>query len=296
MRFLLVGASGFLGSAWCEHLRGQDHQVTRLVRRTPAAADEIGWDPGAGRVDMAAVESADVVACLSGAPLAHWPWTAGYQQTFTDSRVRPTRTLAEAVAASDRKPALLAQNGIAGYGDQGDVVLTEDSPTDADTFMAEVTRRWQAATEPAAGAGARVVVMRTAVVLDRHGGALRPMLLAFRAGLGGPIGSGRQYFSTISLADWVRAATHLATGSGCTGVYNLAAPEQATNAEFTRELAKRLHRPAPFRVPEAALRVLARPVASEVLGSARVEPARLLAEGFHFEHPTLHSRIAAALG
>jgi uncharacterized protein len=291
----MAGASGLLGTAWRDHLAREGHEVVRLVRGEAMSAYESHWDPYAGQLDPAVVESADVVANLAGAPLAHWPWTEAYKRTFVDSRVATTRTLAEAIAKSARKPAFLAQNGVAGYGDQGDVPVTEESASDADTFMGEVTRVWQDAAGPASDAGARVAVMRTSVVLDRRGGALKPLLLVFKAGLGGPVGSGDQYFSTISMRDWVRAATYLATTDTARGVYNLSAPQPTTNAEFTRELARMLHRPAVVPVPAWPIRKVVGTVSSELLGSTRVEPARLLAEGFEFEHPTLNSRLAAAL-
>lgn len=296
MRFVLAGASGFLGTTWRDHLAREGHEVVRLVRGEAMSANESTWDPYAGTVDPSVIESADVVACLSGANLAHFPWTASYKRTFLTSRTATTRTLAAAVAASERKPVFLAQNGIAGYGDRGDAVITEHTPTDADTFMAGVTREWQAATEPAAEAGARVVVMRSGVVLDRSGGALKPMLLQFRAGVGGPIGDGSQYFATISLVDWLRAVTWLAGNDNARGAYNLTGPQQETNAEFARTLARLLHRPAVVRAPAFAIRAAVRPVASELLGSERVEPRRLLDEGFVFEHPTLEARLVSALG
>jgi uncharacterized protein (TIGR01777 family) len=295
MKLVLAGASGFLGTAWRDHLAREGHEVVRLVRGEAMSAHESRWDPYSGQVDRSLVESADVVANLAGAPLAHWPWTEAYRRTFTASRVATTRTLAEAVAGSDRRPAFLAQSGVAGYGDQGDRVLTEDAPIDADTFMAGVVRQWEAATEPAAGAGARVAVMRTSVVLDKGGSALKSLLPLFKAGLGGPVGSGRQYFSTVSLVDWLRAATFLATQDGSRGAYNLSAPNATTNAEFGKELGRMLHRPSVVPVPAVVLRTLAGTVASELLNSTRVEPARLLAEGFTFDHPTLNSRLAAAL-
>jgi uncharacterized protein (TIGR01777 family) len=295
MRLVLAGASGFLGTAWRDHLAREGHEVVRLVRGEAMSASESHWDPYAGQVDRALIESADVVANLAGAPLAHWPWTEAYKRTFLDSRVETTRTLAEAIAASDRKPAFLAQNGVAGYGDQGDVPLTEESASTADTFMGGVTRAWQDAAGPAADGGARVVVMRTSVILDKRGGALKPLLLAFKAGLGGPIGSGEQYFSTISMPDWVRAATYLATHDAARGVYNLSAPHPSTNGEFARELARMLHRPSALAMPAWPIRKAVGAVSSELLSSTRVEPARLLAEGFEFQHPTLQSRLTAAL-
>jgi uncharacterized protein (TIGR01777 family) len=295
MRFVLAGVSGFLGTAWRDHLAREGHEVVRLVRGEALSASESRWDPYAGHVDRQLVESADVVGTLSGAPLAHWPWTASYKRTFTESRVASTRTLAEAVAASDRKPAFVAQNGIAGYGDRGDAPLTEESAFDADTFMGRVTRAWQDATTPAAEAGARTVVMRTGVVLDRRGGAMKPLLPLFKAGLGGPVGDGSQYFSTISMPDWIRAATHLAVDDDASGVYNVSAPNATTNAEFGKELGRMLHRPSVLPAPSWAIRKVVGDVSSELLNSTRVEPARLLEEGFAFEHPTLNERLAAAL-
>ena len=295
MRFVLAGVSGFLGTAWRDHLAREGHEVVRLVRGEALSASESRWDPYSGQVDRELVESADVVGTLSGAPLAHWPWTASYKRTFTESRVATTRTLAEAVAGSDRKPAFVAQNGIAGYGDRGDAPLTEESAFDADTFMGRVTRAWQDATTPAVEAGVRTVVMRSGVVLDRHGGAMKPLLPLFKAGLGGPVGDGSQYFSTISMPDWLRAATHLAVDDDASGVYNVSAPNATTNADFGKELGRMLHRPAVLPAPSWAIRRVVGDVSSELLNSTRVEPARLLEEGFVFEHPTLNERLAAAL-
>ena len=295
MRFVLAGASGFLGTVWRDHLARQGHDVVRLVRGEPQSSSESRWDPGTGQVDARVIEDADVVACLSGASLAHVPWTDSYKRTFLASRLDTTGTLATAIAASERKPAFLAQNGVAGYGDRADLVLTEESDTDAATFMGRVAREWELATAPASDAGARVVVMRTSVVLGRRGGALKLMLPAFKAGLGGPIGSGEQYFSTISVRDWVRAATFLAEHDEGSGAYNLTGPHPSTNAEFTTELGRLLHRPTRLRVPAFAVRAAMGEVASELLGSVRLEPARLLEAGFTFEDPTLHDRLVAAL-
>jgi uncharacterized protein len=295
MRFVIAGASGFLGTAWRDHLAQRGHEVVRLVRGAPMSGSESRWDPYAGQVDDAVIESADVVACLSGAPLAHLPWTASYRQTFAQSRLATTRTLAEAIAASERKPAFVAQNGISGYGDRKDLVITEDSETDAATFMGRLTREWEQATHPARDAGARVVVLRTSVVLGRRGGAFKAMLPLFKAGLGGTIGSGQQYFATISVRDWVRAVTFLATHDDCSGPYNLTGPDPATNAEFTEQLGELLNRPTRLRAPSFAIRAALGETSSELLGSVRLEPARLLAAGFTFDDPTVRDQLAAAL-
>lgn len=291
----MAGASGFLGTAWRDHLARQGHQVVRLVRGEAMSAQESSWEPQNGKVDAAVIESADVVTCLSGAPLVHVPWTASYKKTFLDSRTRTTATLADAIAMSERKPAFVAQNGIAGYVDRGDAVVTEADATDAPTFMGGVTREWEAATASAAESGARVAIMRSGVVLDRRGGAFKPLLLAFRAGVGGRIGSGRQYFTTISLPDWLRAATWLAENDQARGAYNLAGPNQTTNADFTKVLGRMVHRPTVLPVPAPAVRLALGSASTELLGGANVEPARLLDEGFTFDHPTLESRLAVAL-
>jgi uncharacterized protein len=293
MRVVIAGASGFLGRALSEALAQHGHQVIRLVRRETSLAAESRWDPAAGHVDQGVIASADVVANLAGAPVVRVPWTESYAEAFMASRVDTTRTLAEAVARAER-PALLAQSGVAGYGDHGDEVITEDTPIDAPTFMGEVVRRWEAAAEPARAAGARVVTLRTGVVLDGSGSALRAMLVPFRLGLGGRIGSGRQYFPTISLQDWVGAATYLAQNPELSGPFNLSGPEPVTNAEFSDALGRALHRPAAFRVPGLPLRKVG-PIGSEMLTSARVEPRRLLEAGFAFAHNDITDQLAAAL-
>ena len=295
MRFVIAGSSGFLGTALRDHLAREGHEVFRLVRAETVSPHESTWDPYAGNVDQDLIDRADVVVSLSGAPIAHWPWTDAYKKTLLASRVAPTRTLAEAVAASPSPPAFLAQSGSDGYGNRGDEVLTEDSPTRVESTLGQVAREWEAAVRPATDAGARVCVMRTAVVLHRSGGALKPMLPPFRLGLGAKLGDGRQYFPTISLHDWVRAVTFLATENSCSGIYNLTGPAPTTNAEFTKELGRMLNRPTLFGVPSLPIRTVLGELANQLLGSVRAEPARLLEAGFTFEHPTLNRRLAAAL-
>lgn len=295
MRFVIAGASGFLGQAWRDHLARQGHDVVRLVRGEAVSSHESTWDPYTGKVDQGVIDSADVVANLAGATIARWPWTASYKRTLHDSRVVTTRTLAEAIAASPGKPAFLAQNGISGYGDRGDEILTEESSTPGNTVLGRITLEWQAATSPATDAGARVCVMRTSVVLDRRGSVLKPLIPLFRTGLGGPLGDGRQYFPTISLNDWLRAATFLATNEQCHGVYNVSAPNPSTNEEFTKELGRMLNRPTLVRAPAWPMRRVLGGLSDELLNSVRVEPARLLEEGFVFEQPTLNERLASAM-
>jgi uncharacterized protein len=276
MKLVVAGASGFLGHAWTELMTEQGHQVVRLVRRAPDGPDQSRWDPAHGVLDQVVIDDADVVVNLAGANVGHFPWTESYERQFVASRIDTTRLLAEAVARAEGRPALLAQSGVAGYGDRGNEVVTEDTPTDADSFMADVVRQWEAATEPAHLAGRRVVVLRTSVVLDRRGGALKTMLLPFKLGMGGVVGSGEQYFATISLDDWVRAVTFLAVDDGMSGTFNVTGPDCSTNAEFTEELGKALHRPTVLKVPAFPLRRLAGPIGGEMLASTRVEPHRLL--------------------
>lgn len=294
MKFVIAGASGFLGTALTEHLTSQGHEVTRLVRH-PAGPGESTWDPYADKVDLDLIEAADVVVNVAGANIAHFPFTESYRREFYDSRVVTTRVLAEAIAGTQSKPAFLAQNGVAGYGDRGDEIVTEETPVGGSTFLGQVTIDWQEATQAAADAGARVVILRTAVVLDRKGGALKAMLLPFKAGVGGRIGDGEQYFATISLHDWLAAVTHLATSETAAGPYNLVGPGTTTNAEYTRTLARHLRRPAVIPVPSWPIRKVLGPLAPELLGSIRLEPRRLYDEGFEFRHDDLDSRLAAAL-
>ena len=296
MRFLIAGASGFLGQALRDHLAREGHHVVRLVRGEAVSADESRWDPYRNVLDQQVVENADVVVNLAGASFVKWPLTEAYKKTFIDSRVVTTRVLAEAIARSQRRPAFLAQNGTSFYGDRGDEVLTEVSPAGNDgTFLNGITKQWQSATEPASEAGARVCVLRTSAVLHKSGGAFRPLYLIFKAGLGGPAGDGQQYFSTISRTDWLRAVTFLATHDDSSGAYILSAPAPTTNEEFARELGRMLHRPTKLRVPGLPLRKVFPELSPELLSSVRTEPARLQEDGFVFEHPTLNSRLAAAL-
>lgn len=294
MRFLIAGSSGFLGTHLRERLAAEGHEVIRLVRRSPGTG-EVQWDPYAGTVDRAAVEAADVVVNLAGTPTIGNPHSKTWARNLRESRVTTTRVLAEAVAASERKPDFLAQNAVAGYGDHGDTPVPEDTPLTADTLLGKVTREWQAVTEPAAEAGARVCVLRTAVVLDRRSAPLKQQLLQFKAGGGGRLGSGRQYYPVITTRDWVAAAAFVATHETVSGPVNLSAPQAPTNAEFTSALAERVHRPAVLHVPAAVLKVTAGPMAPEILNSVRVVPQVLLDAGHAFADPDIGAMLDTAL-
>ncbi|MET3963510.1 uncharacterized protein (TIGR01777 family) [Marmoricola sp. OAE513] len=281
MRILIAGASGFLGSRLRTSLDRAGHDVTTLVRR-PAGAEEVQWDPYAGTLDPAAIENADVVINLAGSPTLGNPHSKKWAEELLRSRVTTTRVLADAIAASTHRPAFLAGNGISYYGDRGEEVLPESAPTSGDAFLTEVTRQWQAATKSATDAGARVCILRTAPVLDRQSAPLKQLLLLFKAGLGGKLAGGDQYFPIISVRDWVAAVTYLAEHDDVSGPVNLCCPKTPTNGEFTEELARLVHRPAFLGVPGAVLRPAAGRMAPELLGSVRAVPAVLTDEGFRF--------------
>jgi uncharacterized protein (TIGR01777 family) len=247
-------------------------------------------------LDQSVIEEADVVINLAGASFVRWPYTESYKKQFIASRVESTSVLAEAIAKSERKPAFLAQNGTSYYGDRGDEVLTEYSEEGHDdAFLHKITKEWQAAAQPAVDAGARVCIMRTSFVLDRHGGSFVPLLLMFRLGLGGPAGDGSQYFSTISLNDWLRAVTYLAENDACEGAFNITGPNPTTNGEFVKELGRMVHRPTVLRIPGAPIKKLFPELAPELFSSVRAEPQRLQEAGFVFEDKTVNERLASAL-
>lgn len=295
MRVVVGGASGFLGGPLVAHLREQGHEVTRLVRSGPPHRDASMWDPVSGRVDQILIDRADAVINLSGAPVAHWPWTAGYRKKVRDSRLSCTRTLSEAIAASPRPPAFLSGSAMGLYGpDRGDELLTELSPR-GEGFLSDLVRDWEEAANPAEDAGSRVCHLRTSLVMDKSGGTLKTMLPIFRLGLGGKLASGDQYFSVISRNDWIRAVTFLLDNGSASGPFNLANPHPATNAEFTKELGKDIRRPTVLSVPGFAMNAVLGALAREVTGSLRIIPEHLEAEGFAFDEPDLTSTIAAAL-
>ncbi|RNL64278.1 TIGR01777 family protein [Nocardioides marmoriginsengisoli] len=285
MRFLIAGASGFLGTQLRASLTRTGHEVTALVRRTPGAG-QARWDPYAddpsAALDPALVEQADVVVNLAGAPTLGNPHSTTWATQLRDSRVTTTRVLAEAIAASSRRPAFLAGNGISFYGDHGADPVTESAESRGEAFLTGVTVAWQDATSAAVEAGARVCVLRTAPVLDRRNAPLKQLRLLFKSGLGGRIGDGKQYFPVISTQDWVAAVTFLGEHDEVAGPVNLSCPVAPTNAEFTRELAAAVHRPAFLPVPAAIIRPAAGRMSSELLGSIRAVPEVLIEGGFRF--------------
>lgn len=294
MRFLLAGSSGFLGTHLREHLVGRGHDVVRLVRRSPGAG-ELQWSPYDGQLDAAAVEAADVVVNLAGSPTLGNPHSKKWARELRQSRVTTTSVLAQAIGASERKPAFLAGNAIGFYGDHGDEPVTEATPSAGNTLLSQVAREWQQATQPAADSGARVCVLRTAVVLDVRSAPLKQQLLQFRAGAGGRLGPGTQYYPVVTVRDWLAAVTFLAEHDALSGPVNVCTPNPPTNAEFTRALAERVHRPAVLHVPAGVIRVTAGAMAAEVLNSVRGVPQALLDAGFTFEDPEIGAVLDTAL-
>lgn len=294
MRVAVTGASGLIGSRLVPALREAGHDVVTLVRREPLDADEIGWDPGAGTVDVAGLEGVDGVVHLAGATIGR-RWSAARRRAILDSRVRGTGLLAETLASLERPPSVLVcASGIGFYGDRGDEALTEDAAR-GPGFLAEVAAAWERAAGPARAAGIRTVHVRQGIVLSRDGGALARMLPPFRLGLGGRVGSGRQWWSYLSLDDAVRVYLHV-LGSGLEGPVNAAAPGAVTNRELTKALGRALRRPTLLPVPAFAVRLAFGQMGVEtLLGGQRAVPAKLEADGFAFAHPTVDDALEAAL-
>ena len=296
MRIVVSAASGLIGTALVRDLAGGGADVLRLVRRPARSSAEVSWQPDApDGLDPAALRGVDAVVHLSGAPVAPRRWTPARKALLRSSRITSTRTLASAMAAAEPRPAtLVCASAIGYYGDTGSRAVDESTPS-GEGFLAELVRDWEAAAEPARAAGIRVVNIRSGLVLSPGGGLLGQLLPPFRLALGAKIGSGRQYMSWISLPDEISAIRFLLESADAEGAYNLTAPEPVTNAVFTAALAHAVHRPAPLIVPSAALRAALGEVSGELLGSARVLPARLQAAGFTFAHPDIDAALRVVL-
>jgi uncharacterized protein (TIGR01777 family) len=297
MRVAITGSSGLIGTALADHLRADGTDVLRLVRRQPETSAEVHWDPAApgGGLRWSALGTVDAVVHLSGAPVAGGRWTPARKRLLRDSRIGSTAALVGALLAADAPPpTLLAGSAIGWYGDTGDRTVDESVPSGSG-FLATLVRDWESAAEPAAAAGVRVVHLRSGVVLSRSGGMLRPLLPPFRLGLGARVGTGSQYLSWISIADHVRAVTYLLGRPDISGPVNLTAPVPATNREFTRALAVAVRRPAPLAIPGWAVRLALGELATELLGSSRVRPAKLEQAGFCFDYPAIGPALAEAV-
>ena len=297
----VTGASGLVGSALVTGLTSAGHRVVRVVRGAGAASVAgqrlARWDPESGALEPSALAGADAVVHLAGESVAGGRWTEAKKRRIRSSRVDVTRRLAEALPRLERPPRLLVSASAVGYyGDRGSEILREDSAP-GPGFLAEVCREWEAATDPAARAGIRVVRRRIGMVLSRRGGALGAMLTPFRLGAGGPVGSGVQWVSWIAIDDLVGAILHALATESLAGPVNAVAPEPVTNRELARTLGRVLRRPALLPLPAVAARLLFGQMADELLlASARVEPARLRATGFTFRHARLEDALRHELG
>lgn len=297
MRVAVTGSSGMIGSALCTALRLAGHEVVPVVRR-PAGTGEASWDPGAGELEADALAGIDAAVHLAGVGIGDRRWTSARRALLVRSRVESTAVLARALSRLDPPPAVLVSASAVGvYGDRGDEVLTEQSSPGAG-FLAQLCRDWEAAAEPVTSAGIRLVTIRSGIVLSAGGGALARQLPLFRLGVGGRLGSGRQWTSWVTIDDEVRAILFALEHATLAGPVNVTAPSPVTNREFTAALAHVLGRPAVLPVPRPALAVaLGRRLVDEmVLASQRVVPAALGAAGFSFGHPEIAGALAAVLG
>jgi uncharacterized protein len=297
-RVAVTGSSGLIGSALVRALRADGQEVVRLVRRAPRAADEAEWDPSGREQERtaAAIEGCDAVVHLAGAGVGDRRWTAAYKREIRDSRVLGTAAVAAAIASLGAPPrAFLCGSAIGFYGDTGDRPVDEDAPAGTG-FLAELCQEWEAAAGPAERVGVRTVFTRTGLVVARSGGAWGRLFPLFRAGLGGRLGNGRQYWSAIALDDHIAALRFLmAEECELSGPVNLTGPEPVTNREATKAMGRALHRPTLFPAPAPLLRLVLGDFAEDVLGSQRVLPSRLQTAGFTFAHPTIDDALHAAL-
>jgi len=305
MTILISGASGLVGGALTKALRADGQSVAHFVRTAaaavaraelPAASDDVRWDPARGEIDVAAIEGADAVIHLSGASIASGRWNAARKELLRASRVDSTRLLVRAMAASGQKPrAFLCASAIGIYGNRGDEILNESSAPGTD-FLSGVAREWEAEARRAEESGIRTVVLRFGVILAAEGGALPRMAMPFRFGVGGRLGSGKQWMSWIALEDVVGATRAVLGDEQISGPVNLVAPHPVRNKEFTPVLARVLHRPAVIPAPAFALRLALGEMADALLlVSQRVQPDRLLAGRFAFRYGELEPALSALL-
>ena len=291
MRVAVAGSSGLIGSALVLALRAAGHEVVRLVRRRPVAADERGWDPPAGRLDDGALDGVDAVVNLCGAGIGDRRWSHARKQVLIDSRVEPTEVLAAAVAERGI-PVLVNGSGVHYYGDAGDRVVDEQAPRGRG-FLSDLCRDWEAATRRASEAGARVVLARTSHVLAPSGGLLGRLRPLFRAGLGARLGRGDQYMPWIHIDDHVAAVRFALEHDSVSGPANLCSPHPVTNRELTHALGRLWHRPTPWAVPKLALTVAFGDLAEEILMSQRAVPKVLPEHGFQPRYARLADALTA---
>jgi uncharacterized protein (TIGR01777 family) len=287
-RIAITGASGLIGTALVGHLKAEGHTVQRLVRRAVVAPDEIAWDPQTGYVDIEALRGVDAVIHLAGVGVGDKRWSKKYKSEILNSRLLGTTAIAKAVA--EVKPQVfISASAIGWYGESGNRAVVESDRV-GDDFLAAVCREWEAAADLAGSV--RTVKIRTGLVLDPTGGALGKMLPLFRLGLGGKLGSGKQWWSWITLHDVIRAISFI-LDSKIEGPVNLTAPNPVTNQEFTSALARAMHRPALFPAPALGLKIALGGFSSEILGSKKVIPQKLTDSGFTWDYPHVTTALAA---
>ena len=298
-RILISGASGLIGTSLIRASSANQISVTRLVRKSrPEGPQEISWSPQSSPAvaDPSQLEGFDAVIHLSGASIGAHRWTEAYKREIVESRVQSTRALAQLLAGLKNPPrAFLCASATGFYGNRGDEILTESSAPGTG-FLADTCVQWEAAAQPAKDAGIRVVHLRFGAALSPKGAALAKLLPIFRLGLGGKLGSGKQWMSWMSLPDVVGAVFHIMQSEQLSGPVNMVSPMLVTNAEFTRTLARVLHRPAILPVPAFVLRTVVGDMAYEaLLASTRALPARLAETGFHFQHAQLALALESLL-
>ena len=296
LQIVVGGASGLVGGRLIPHLRSKGHSVRTLVRRQPRSSDEIQWDPARGELDARAFEGVDAVINLGGVSIAGGRWTPARKEAIRSSRVAATSLLARTIAALDRKPeTFVSMSAVGLYGDSGELPLTEGAPSGAG-FLADVCREWEAAAAPAQEAGVRVVHPRLGVVMAGEGGMLPLVARVFKLGIGGPLGKGTQYFPWIALDDLVAMLETALVDTRLSGPVNAVAPEETTNAMFTKALAQAVHRPAFFRAPASVVKLAGGELAETlILASQRVIPDRLGQIGFSFKYPTIDRALSAEM-
>lgn len=289
MRVLISGASGLVGTELARQLLEAGHEPVKLVRRTAKASDEVSWNPGRGEIDPEIMESVDAVVNLAGATTGRIPWTKRYKKEIVSSRIDSTRTLVSAINRAENPPTVLVSGSASGfYGEGGSRWLTEDSPK-GKGFLSDLAHNWE---QEAVKAKARVVLVRTTLVMSRKRGALGPLMPILKLGVGGPIGSGKQFWAWINLVDEAAAIIHLIKTPGVHGPFNLTAPEPATCEQMIVGLGKAINRPTFFRIPEFAMKLFIGEAAEELLlVSQKMTANKLMTSGFRFRYPDLQSSI-----
>lgn len=292
MRVLISGASGLVGTEVIRQLEAEGHEALRLVRRKPISTNEVEWNPATGFIQEGIMETIDAVVNMAGATTGKIPWTAKYKEEIVSSRLDSTRTLVKAMAEAKRRPSVLVSGSASGfYGDTGEKILHESAPKGTG-FLSDLAHEWEQEALKAP-TDVRVVLARTTMVMSRKLGALGRLLPLIKLGIGGPLGSGRQWWAWISLPDEAAAIIHLIKTPSAKGAYNLTAPEPATCGQIVKALAKDLNRPSLIAVPAFALKALIGEAAVELLlCSQNMSADRLLATGFKFQHPTLQKASA----